>query len=85
MSGPTVHMFSAFDIIGFEYDGRQIWWETDSAQPTYSIRADCGRWLSRHVENPAFHVPPGPVAKRRTAMRRAALAFFDPLIKESKL
>lgn len=81
MSG--LRTWGAFGLFGFELNHRIIYWEPDSERPTMVIPADCGRHQMCEVASRAFDVPPGPIAKRRVAMRKAALAFFAPLMEKA--
>lgn len=75
-------MFSGFDIVGFELGVRRIWWDADDAVPWMSVPSSDGGEISQRVANPAFAVTPGAITARRPAMKRAALAFFAPLLCE---
>ncbi len=80
-------MITGFGLLGFEIHldrGRySILWDHDSAQPRMMCPGNDGCEITQPVANVAFHVPPGPLAKRRLAMRRAAVAFFAPLLEST--
>lgn len=80
MSRFPLKMITGPEHHGYELDGRQIFWEANEAQPWLVVPCEDGTELLIRVANPAFNINPAPSSRRNPLMKRAALAFFAPLM-----